>query len=125
MNGYDFRTKLAEIAPDYAIDKDNYGQLIIYTNLMEIDNDEYVNWIDTSEMTDEEIEEMDKQLAEEQESLPENMQGPVMGQAPDQGNEQAEPEDNTVDETEDQESLTPGLDDEVNKSVVSINKKRK
>jgi hypothetical protein len=76
-------------------------------------------------MTDEEIEEMDKQLAEEQESLPENMQGPVMGQAPDQGNEQAEPEDNSVDETEDQESLTPGLDDEVNKSVVSINKKRK
>ena len=59
MNGYDFRTKLAEIAPDYAIDKDNYGQLIIYTNLMEIDNDEYVNWIDTSEMTDEEIEEME------------------------------------------------------------------
>jgi hypothetical protein len=76
-------------------------------------------------MTDEEIEEMDKQLAEEQDSLPENMQGPVMGQAPDQGNDQAEPEDNTVDETEDQESLTPGLDDEVNKSVVNINKKRK
>ena len=59
MNGYDFRTKLAEICPDYAIDEDNYGQLIIYTNLMEIDNDEYVNWIDTSEMTDEEIEEME------------------------------------------------------------------
>jgi hypothetical protein len=49
MNGYDWRTKLAEICPDYAIDKDNYGQLIIYTNLMEIDNDEYVNWVDTSE----------------------------------------------------------------------------
>jgi hypothetical protein len=53
------------------------------------------------------------------------MQGPVMGQAPDQGSEQAEPEDNSVDETEDQESLTPALDDEVNKSVVNINKKRK
>jgi hypothetical protein len=76
-------------------------------------------------LTDEEIEEMDKQLAEEQESLPDNMQGPVMGQAPDQGSEQAEPEDNSVDETEDQESLTPALDDEVNKSVVNINKKRK
>ena len=59
MNGYKFRTALAKIAPDYAIDKDNYGQLIIYTNLMEIDNDEYVNWFDTSYMTDEEIEEME------------------------------------------------------------------
>ena len=56
MNGYEFRTALAKIAPDYAIDVDNYGQLIIYTNLMEIDNDEYVNWVDTSEMTDEEME---------------------------------------------------------------------
>jgi len=52
MNGYDFRTKLAEIAPDYAIDRDNYGQLIIYTNLMEIDNDEYVNWVDETEELD-------------------------------------------------------------------------
>ena len=76
-------------------------------------------------MTDEEIEQMDEQIAEEKDSLPDDMQGPVMGQAPDQGNEQAEPEDNTVDNDEDQESLTPGLDDEVNKSVVSINKKRK
>jgi hypothetical protein len=59
MNGYEFRTALAKICPDYAIDIDNYGQLIIYTNLMEIDNDEYVNWVDTSEMTDEEIEEME------------------------------------------------------------------
>jgi hypothetical protein len=58
MNGFKFRTKLAQIAPDYAVDKDNYGQIIIYTNLMEIDNDEYVTWTDTSEMTDEEIEEM-------------------------------------------------------------------
>ena len=49
MNGYDFRTKLAEIAPDYGIDVDNYGQIIIYTNLMEIDNDEYVNWISDEE----------------------------------------------------------------------------
>jgi hypothetical protein len=49
MNGYDFRTKLAEIAPDYAVDKDNYGQIIIYTNLMEIDNDEYVTWTSKEE----------------------------------------------------------------------------
>ena len=76
-------------------------------------------------MTDEEIEQNDEQIAEEKDSLPDDMQGPVMGQAQDQGNEQAEPEDNTVDDDEDQESLTPGLDDEVNKSVVSINKKRK
>jgi len=52
MNGYDFRTKLAEIAPDYAIDVDNYGQLIIHTNLMEIDNDEYVAWVDELEEKD-------------------------------------------------------------------------
>jgi len=52
MKGYDFRTALAVIAPDYAIDKDNYGQIIIYTNLMEIDNDEYVNWVDETEELD-------------------------------------------------------------------------
>jgi hypothetical protein len=49
MNGYEFRTALAKIAPDYAIDKDNYGQIIIYTNLMEIDNDEYVTWVSDEE----------------------------------------------------------------------------
>jgi hypothetical protein len=49
MNGYDFRTALAVIAPDYAVDVDNYGQIIIYTNLMEIDNDEYVTWISDEE----------------------------------------------------------------------------
>jgi hypothetical protein len=52
MNGYDFRTALAKIAPDYDIQQDNYGQLVIYTNLMEIDNDEYVEWIDESEELD-------------------------------------------------------------------------
>jgi hypothetical protein len=44
MKGYDFRTALAQICPDYAIDKDNYGQLVIYTNLMEVGDDEYVEW---------------------------------------------------------------------------------
>ena len=74
-------------------------------------------------MTDEEIEAMQKEIMEEKETLPADMQGPVMG-----GPQQAEeppPEDNTVQNDEEQESLTPGLDDEVNKSVISINKKRK
>jgi len=42
MNGYDFRTALAKIVPDYYLDTDNDGQIIIYTNLKENDNDEYV-----------------------------------------------------------------------------------
>jgi hypothetical protein len=77
-------------------------------------------------MTDEEIDVMDKQLAEEQETLPENMQGPVMSQGgADQGSQQAEPEDNSIENTDQQESLTPGLDDEVNRSVVNLNNRRK
>ena len=44
MDGYIFRSLLAMIAPDYAIDVDNSGQLIIYTNLMEIDDDKYIPW---------------------------------------------------------------------------------
>jgi len=35
------------------------------------------------------------------------------------------PEDNTAENTDQEESLTPGLDKEVDKSVVSINTKRK
>jgi len=42
MNGYDFRTELAKIVPDYYLDTDNDGQIIIYTNLKENDNAEYV-----------------------------------------------------------------------------------
>jgi hypothetical protein len=42
MNGYDFRTELAKIAPNYSVDKDNEGQIIIYTNLKEVGDDEYV-----------------------------------------------------------------------------------
>ena len=37
------------IAPDYAIDVDNSGQLIIYTNLTEIDDDKYVPWKEQGE----------------------------------------------------------------------------
>jgi hypothetical protein len=77
-------------------------------------------------MTDEEIEQMDEQIAEEKDSLPDDMQGPVMN-APQGGVDANEfpPEDNTVENTEEEESLTPGLDKEVDKSVVSINTKRK
>ena len=76
-------------------------------------------------MTDEEIEEMDKQLAEEKDSLPDDMQGPVMNQPPGADPNEFPPEDNTTENTEEEESLTPGLDKEVDKSVVSINTKRK
>jgi hypothetical protein len=77
-------------------------------------------------MTDEEIEKMDEQLAEEKDSLPDDMQGPIMN-APQGGEDPNEfpPEDNTIENTEEEESLTPGLDKEVDKSVVSINTKRK
>jgi len=44
MNGYEFRTELAKICPNYQLEEDNYGQIVIYTNLKEIDNDEYVEW---------------------------------------------------------------------------------
>ena len=76
-------------------------------------------------MTDEEIEEMDKQLAEEKDTLPDDMQGPVMNQPPGADPNEFPPEDNTTENTEEEESLTPGLDKEVDKSVVSINTKRK
>ena len=77
-------------------------------------------------MTDEEIEKMDEQLAEEKDSLSDDMQGPVMN-APQGGADPNEfpPEDNTTENTEEEESLTPDLDKEVDKSVVSINTKRK
>jgi len=42
MNGYDFRTVLALICPSYDIQQDNYGQLIIYTGMKEVDEDTYV-----------------------------------------------------------------------------------
>ena len=49
MDGYIFRSLLAMIAPDYAIDVDNNGQLIIYTNLMEINDDKYIPWKEQGE----------------------------------------------------------------------------
>ena len=38
---------------------------------------------------------------------------------------QTPPQDNTIDSEDQTESLTPQLDDEVNKSVVSINNRRR
>jgi hypothetical protein len=76
-------------------------------------------------MTEEEIDQMDEQIAEEKDTLPADMQGPVLGGPPGGDQPQAEPEDNTIENTEETESLTPGLDDEVNKSVISINNRRR
>jgi hypothetical protein len=76
-------------------------------------------------MTEEEIQQMDEQIQEEKDTLPADMQGPVLGGPPGGDQPQAEPEDNTIENTEEEESLTPGLDDEVNKSVISINNRRK
>ena len=41
MNGYNFRTELAKLIPNYSLDVDNEGQIIIYTNLTETDNNNY------------------------------------------------------------------------------------
>jgi hypothetical protein len=41
MNGYEFRTELAKLMPNYSLDVDSDGQIIIYTNLTETDNDNY------------------------------------------------------------------------------------
>jgi len=82
-------------------------------------------------MTEEEIESMQKEIEEEKDTLPDDMQGPTQmdqGAQPDQLPPQdggAAPQDNTVDEMDETESLTPQLDDEVNKSVISINNRRK
>lgn len=41
INGYDFRTKLAKLIPNYELGEDNDGQIIIYTNLTEGAGDTY------------------------------------------------------------------------------------
>ena len=76
-------------------------------------------------MTDEEIEKMQEQIQEEKDTLPDDMQGPVLGGPPQGAEPQAEPEDNTVENAEEPESLTPQLDDEVNRAVVNINNRRR
>jgi len=76
-------------------------------------------------MTDEEIEKMQEQIQEEKDTLPNNVQDPVSDESQQNAVSQAEPEDNTVENVEQEESLTPSLDDEVNKSVVNINNRRR
>lgn len=41
IDGYEFRTALAKVCPNYSLGKDNDGQLIIYTNMVEGENDTY------------------------------------------------------------------------------------
>ncbi len=80
--------------------------------------------------TDEEIEDMDKEIQDEQDSLamPQQQDGASADQGADQGfaaQGQAEsvPPDNTQDQQE-TESLTPELDAEVNRTTFNINRKR-
>jgi len=70
-------------------------------------------------MTEEEIEEMQKQIVYEKENLPDFMQGPVMGGQEQQGEDpnQYPPEDNTEEGDDAPESLTPQLDSSLNKAV--------
>jgi hypothetical protein len=81
-------------------------------------------------MTDEEIEEMDKEIQDEQDSVA--MPQPEGGAPGDQGAEQPMPgqeqtgglpPDNTQDQQE-TESMTPQLDADVNQTVFNINRKR-
>ncbi len=81
-------------------------------------------------LTDEEIEDMDKEIQDEQDSLamPQQQDGASADQGADQGfaaQGQAEsvPPDNTQDQQE-TESLTPELDAEVNRTTFNINRKR-
>jgi hypothetical protein len=71
-------------------------------------------------MTEEEIEEMQKQIMYEKENLPDFMQGPTMGGGQEQQGEdpnQYPPEDNTEEGDDAPESLTPQLDSSLNKAV--------
>jgi hypothetical protein len=36
INGHELRTAIAAVIPNYAVDTDNDGQLVIYTNLIEV-----------------------------------------------------------------------------------------
>ena len=41
IDGFEFRTELAKLIPNYSIDEDNEGQIIIYTNMKETKNGNY------------------------------------------------------------------------------------
>lgn len=49
MNGYKLRTALEKLMPNYSIDEDNDGQIIIYTGLIEGGNDTYEEMGDIDE----------------------------------------------------------------------------
>ena len=49
INGFWFRTELAKICPDDQIDRDNDGQVVIYTNLTENELGNYVPFEDEGE----------------------------------------------------------------------------
>ncbi len=72
-------------------------------------------------MTDDDIKRIDKELKNENETLPSSQQGPVLGQ---EGASPTEfpPQDNTQEDSS-SESITPQLDSEVEKYSLGINKK--
>ena len=75
------------------------------------------------QLTDEEIEMMQKEIEEEKDTLPADQQGPVMGQEDQQlAAAQNPPVDNTFENDEQQETLTPQLDADVERYSSKINK---
>ncbi len=42
MNGHEFRTALARLCPDYLLEVDADGQIVIYTNLKDDGDDNYI-----------------------------------------------------------------------------------
>ena len=75
------------------------------------------------QLTDEEIELMQKEIEEEKDTLPADQQGPVMGQEDQQlAAAQNPPVDNTFENDEQQETLTPQLDADVERYSSKINK---
>lgn len=44
IKGYDFRTALYAICPDYDVQEDNDGQIVIYTNLKDDGDDNYIRF---------------------------------------------------------------------------------
>ena len=73
-------------------------------------------------MTEEEIEEMQAEIEEEGDSASPVLSGDANA-AQTGADAEAEPVDNTTDDGSTQESLTPQLDDAVNKYAFNINKK--
>jgi hypothetical protein len=74
------------------------------------------------QMSDEVIEEMDKQIAQEEKDGTGGPTMPIPGQEPQATNEEYPPEDNTIDDNS-AESKTPTLDAEVDKFSSRLNKK--